>query len=325
MIEILPGLYRIEVPLPGNPLKAVNSYVIKDGKRNLVIDTGMDRPECREALATGLAELQIDLDRTDFFITHLHADHIGLVTALAVPGAAVYFNRPDAESLESIREPGVFLALMVRQARRAGWPESEIENSVRQHPGFQYSPPDFPPFTYVSDGQVVEAGNYRFRCVETPGHTQGHMCLYEAEKRLLIAGDHILGDITPNITLWRESDDPLRDYLDSLDRVAQLEVDLVLPGHRRVVRDCHGRIEELKTHHRERLEEILSILDGAAETVYEVTARMSWDIKANSWREFPPMAKWFAVGEAASHLRYLVTEGRVRTAETRGAVRFLKV
>ena len=70
-------IYRLEIPLPGNPLRAVNSYVIKGGERNLIIDTGMNREECREAIDAGLRELGIDLEITDLFITHMHADHPG--------------------------------------------------------------------------------------------------------------------------------------------------------------------------------------------------------------------------------------------------------
>jgi glyoxylase-like metal-dependent hydrolase (beta-lactamase superfamily II) len=74
MIEkVLPGLHRVVVPLPGNPLKEINSYVLTSGDRNPIIDTGMKRPECQEVLEAGLDEIGVDLERTDFISTHLHA------------------------------------------------------------------------------------------------------------------------------------------------------------------------------------------------------------------------------------------------------------
>ena len=76
---MLPNLYRIEIPLPKNPLKALNSYLIKGDGRFLIIDTGMNREECQNAMFTALEELKVDLKKTDFFITHIHADHLGLV------------------------------------------------------------------------------------------------------------------------------------------------------------------------------------------------------------------------------------------------------
>ena len=84
--EVLPALYRVVVPLPGSPLKEINSYVLTARDRNLVVDTGMNRPECREALDAGLDEIGIDLERTDFIATHLHADHHGLIPSLLRDG-----------------------------------------------------------------------------------------------------------------------------------------------------------------------------------------------------------------------------------------------
>ncbi|MFC2052322.1 MBL fold metallo-hydrolase, partial [Chloroflexota bacterium] len=88
--EILPNLYKIEVPLPRSPLQAINSYIIKAQGRSLIIDTGMNREECISVMSAGLKELAVDLETTDFFITHLHADHLGLVSYLATDNSTVY-------------------------------------------------------------------------------------------------------------------------------------------------------------------------------------------------------------------------------------------
>jgi glyoxylase-like metal-dependent hydrolase (beta-lactamase superfamily II) len=55
--DVLANTYRIEIPLPGNPLKAINSSVVRESTRNLIIDTGLNRRECRDAMKAGLAEL----------------------------------------------------------------------------------------------------------------------------------------------------------------------------------------------------------------------------------------------------------------------------
>ncbi|MBI5116169.1 MBL fold metallo-hydrolase, partial [Candidatus Poribacteria bacterium] len=97
--EIAANLYRLEIPLPGNPLKSINSYVIKGSARNLIVDTGMNRKVCMEVMREGLGKLAVDLSATDFFVTHLHADHFGLVAELATDTSKVYFNKPDAEHI----------------------------------------------------------------------------------------------------------------------------------------------------------------------------------------------------------------------------------
>ncbi|NOZ78880.1 MAG: MBL fold metallo-hydrolase [Acidobacteria bacterium] len=219
--EVLPGLFRIEVPLPHSPLRSINSWVIPGGSRTLVIDTGMNMPECERALRSGLDELGVDLERTDFFITHVHADHIGLVSALHRPGTRALIGAREAAILERWTSPERFFEYMEDESAKLGFPAEEIERAKREHPGVRFSPRSYPPFIHVDEGDEIEAGSYRFRAVETPGHTPGHMCLWDEERKLLISGDHILGDITPNITSWPGLDDALGAYLTRQGRAAR--------------------------------------------------------------------------------------------------------
>jgi glyoxylase-like metal-dependent hydrolase (beta-lactamase superfamily II) len=306
--EIRPDLFLIEVPLPDSPLKYLNSYVIRSGDRNLVVDTGLNRRECRPALTAGLASLGVALGRTDFFITHLHADHFGLVATLATATSKVYFNRPDAEIIEAWGgwEP------MLAAAAKHGFPEADLRRAIEQHPGFKFSSDWVPELSILNDGDTIDAGPYHFQCVHTPGHTLGHTCLYEAGQKLLVAGDHILIDITPNIQCWSDTQNPLASYLTSLDRVYDLDIGLVLPGHRRLIDDHRARIGELKCHHERRCEEILEILAKTRASAYDTAAQMTWDIKCDSWEQFPIAQKWFATGEAIAHLRYLEEKGQIR-------------
>lgn len=316
--EILPRIYRAEIPLPRNPLKATNSYIIKGDDRSLVIDTGMNRQECMDAMSAAFRELEIIPDRTDFFITHLHADHLGLAGELSSSSSKIYFNAPDA----AITEMENIWAYMALMALQHGFPQGET--AVDSHPGNRYSPREHLSFNIVREGDTIACGEYNFTCIETPGHTPGHLCLYEPRRKIFVSGDHILGDITPNISSWDDVANPLQLYLDSLDKVYDMEIDLVLPGHRSRIADCRQRIRELKEHHRIRLEEVLCILnDGGPATAYRVASQMTWDIRADDWEMFPLMQKWFATGEALAHLRYLEDKGSVRREESGGVVHFV--
>ena len=324
MEEILPSLYRIEVPLPGSPLKATNSYVIKGTERSLIIDTGWNREDCMAALDSGLKECDVDLQQADFFITHMHADHSGLVSTLAVEGARIYFGRADAEIMR-FATPEHWEKL-VDFARKCGFPGEELEKAIRSHPGRRYSPNTSLNLCVSKDGDMISIGDYLFECIETPGHTAGHICLYEPSKKIFICGDHILVDITPNITLSSEEGNPLKEYLKSLDKVYDLDVELVLPGHRRIFRNHKERIRELKQHHQTRLDEVISILGKGRQNVFQIASQMTWDISYKSWDLFPPAQKWFAFGEAMAHLKYLEEEGKVeREIEGEGLVFFTGV
>ena len=307
--EILSNLYKIEVPLPGSPLQALNSYVIKAAQRSLIIDTGWNREECVKILTSGLRELGVNLKEADFFITHMHADHSGMVSSLAADEAKIYFGWADAAVVSSTA-PGSW----EKQSDFAsihGFLGDELERALGSHPGRKYSSRGRTDFHILKDGDTVSIGDYAFKCIETPGHTKGHMCLYEPEKKILISGDHILIDITPNISLWSDEQNPLNEYLMSLDKVYDLDVELVLPGHRRIYQNHKERIKELKCHHEARLDEVISILVKGKQNIFQIASQMTWDIDCKSWDLFPPSQKWFAFGEAVAHVKYLEEKGKV--------------
>ena len=305
--EILPNLFRIKIPLPKSPLKYLNSYVIRNPEKNLIIDTGLNRKECLEAMQNGLQQLGVDLGQSDIFITHLHADHFGLVSKLASDSSTILFSRPEKELMESWEG----FDAMIAYAGKNGFPKNQLKAALSKHPGARYGTDWIPELKTLQDGDVIGVGDYQFRCVETPGHTMGHICLYEPTQKLLVAGDHILIDITPNIQCWSDLFNPLKHYLASLDKVSKLDIDLVLPGHRRLIDDHRARIHELKVHHRNRLNEVLDILTAGSQHAFQIASQMTWDLAAQSWDHFPVAQKWFATGEAIAHLRYLEEEGKV--------------
>ncbi|MDD4860217.1 MAG: MBL fold metallo-hydrolase, partial [Dehalococcoidales bacterium] len=175
-------------------------------------------------------------------------------------------------------------------------------------------------FTYVKDGDVIDIGDFHFRCVATPGHSPGHTSLYEPNQKILIAGDHILFDITPNIAYWLEMQDALGEYLASLKKVDALDVKLVLTGHRRIVHDLHGRVRELQEHHKSRLNEVMAALKGKELNCLQIAPFIKWDITAKTWEEFPPPQKWFAFGETMAHVLYLEGQGRLKRRSPDGTI-----
>jgi len=306
--EIASDLFKLDIPLPKSPLKAVNSYVVKGPERNLIIDTGWKQPECLDAMRAGLKTLAIDPRKTDFFITHSHSDHFGLLPDLITDTSVIYFNQPDAQRLKS----GLRIDEFHRFARLNGFPEDELQASIRSNPAFRFRPTEPLSFEILGEGDAIPIGSYLFKCIETPGHSRGHMCLYEPDKRICVAGDHILGDITPNIQCWFDDWNPLKHYLQSLDKIDKLDVGLLLPGHRGLLRNCRERIRELKDHHLRRFDEIISILGMGDKDAFQIGSLMGWDIVYESWDAFPVSQKWFAIGEVIAHLKYLEERGDIR-------------
>lgn len=320
--EILPSIYRIEVPLPKNPLKYINSYLVKTRDRCLLIDTGLNRPECLDALRGGLAELDVDMHSTDIFITHLHSDHSGLAAVLKTSASNVFSSKIDGDAINALCKAEGHWDKMASGARHHGFDPEQLEAAITQHPGNLYGNKDWIDFRFVGEGDVLSYGEFHFHCIFAPGHTAGHLCLFEPKRGILVAGDNILNDITPNITAWSDSQNPLADYFATLDKLEQLGMGTVLPAHRRQITDWRERVSELRKHHQMRLAEVETILRQGEFTAYQVAAKMMWDIRCDSFAQFPVQQKWFATGEAIAHIRWLEDAGRIRRTSNQPVARF---
>jgi len=314
-----PDIFKIHVPLPNNPLRNLNSYFIKGSDRNLLIDTGFNQPECYEALVEGLKELDADMNHTDIFITHLHADHSGLVKKIMTPDSTVYFSEKDYNYLVAYLMSDSWQEID-EKFNQEGVPWNVLENLRKTNPSIALTPEGPFPVSTIVDGNKLKGDEYEFTCIATPGHTPEHMCLYLESEQLIFLGDHVLFDITPNITLWHGHSDSLGAYIDSLRKVKRLKVKTCMPAHRNTSNAFYERIDRIIEHHRERLEEVLHILakDNRRLSAYEVTKEMTWRIRGNGWEDFPDNQKWFATGEAMAHLDYLVCREYVIRSEIEG-------
>jgi glyoxylase-like metal-dependent hydrolase (beta-lactamase superfamily II) len=314
MEELSPGLYNIKIPLPQNPLGSINSYIIKGDERSLIIDTGLNHRACRDAMSDAVSTLGLDMERTDIFVTHFHEDHIGLVPHLITDKSTIQLGKVEADMIVEYMAEESDSPWWKRHTeflRLRGFPEDELPAVVASHPDHGYEVKGRLSLRSLKDGDAIDVGDYSFSCIETPGHSPGHICLYEPRKRIFFSGDHVLGDITPIISLWSDEVNPLSDFLASLDKIRNLDVVQVLPGHGDALDSLSRRVRELEDHHRARNAEVLAILARGVQGAYEVASRMTWDVR-EPWAEFPPSQRWFAFGEALAHLKYLEEAGKVR-------------
>ena len=306
-----PDIYTIQVVLPNNPLKNLNCYVVKTPEENLVIDTGFNQPECLAALSEGLKELDIDMNRTTLFLTHLHSDHIGLTNHIATDQTRIVIGSVDYDYLKTQHDKN-FWPWMEEKFYREGLSRDLIELQRKVNPARAYAPEYLFDAETVSDNDILSIGDYAFRCLWTPGHTPGHTCLYMEKEKILFCGDHILFDITPNITMWRGIEDSLGNYLESLKKIKSLDISLALPAHRKNDMDVYERIRQIEEHHDRRIHQTLSIIrEEPGLNACQIGARMTWSMRGKNWEEFPIQQKWFAIGETISHLDYLLKRGMI--------------
>lgn len=320
--QIADDLYRIGVPLPGNPLKELNSYFIRGSERDLLIDTGFRCAPCQTALKESLRQLGSRPERRDVAATHFHADHCGMADLFAAPQGRIYMPDADLNALQ-----GYFQA--DRRAKRdqryllEGFPAERLKNIFPKNPSEQLSLRQIDArFTPLRDGDCITVGAYRLQTILVPGHTPGNAMFWVEKQGIMFTGDHVLFDITPNITAWAQREDSLGDYLENLRRVERYPVKLALPGHRSPG-DYHARIRQLLDHHAARLAEVIEIISREPGlTAYEIAGKMTWNIRSRDWDSFPDVQKWFAVGECMSHLDHLLLTGDIRRTTVDGLRRY---
>jgi len=313
--EVYPNIFKNEIPLPNNPLKAINNYIIISESKNLIIDTGFNTVECQTELMKGVEELKLDLNKTDLLITHMHVDHSGLAHVLKKRGVqVVYFSQIDGEISNQTSQRDEFFHSLNRLLGFKG------KNPIKFGKEFGVDWTEPLEFSPLYEGNILVIGDYSFEVVDIPGHTPGHIGLYERQHKLFFCGDHILDEITPNITFWGFEQDILATYFKSLNKVYYYEIDYLFTAHRRIIRDHKKRITELLHHHEERLNEIRGILKDGRKTPVEIAASMHWDISHKKWSDFPSSQMWFASGEALSHLEHLVHKGVVERSYKDGVL-----
>lgn len=310
--RVRPGLWSIPVPMPDSPLRYVLVYALELDDGLGLIDAGWDTPEAWQALNDGLAIAGADVaDVRAVVVTHIHPDHYGLAGRVReASGAWIGLHPADAALLVGrYVETDQMIASMTDLLEVSGVPSDlapDLAGSSMQIRSFvRMVPPD----RLIEHDEIVELKGWDLRAVWTPGHSPGHLCFHSPSRRLLLSGDHVLPRISPNISVHSQQIvNPLADYLESLSLVEHLECDEVLPGHEWRFSGLDDRVEQLRVHHRARLDEILSALHTGPLTCWELTTRLTW---SRPLEGSTPWLQRAASGETLAHLVLLESRGEV--------------
>jgi len=327
-MEIIPGIYQLRLPIPStsNQISHVNVYLVQGNDGCLLIDTGWNIPKSFSILEEQLRELGFGFeDITQIIITHMHGDHYGLSGKLKELSQATIALHQVEKALVDSRYVNLddFAAEITGWLHLNGVPEIEVHHLEMALQGEKKLVSTILPDIVLQDGDEIPFGSFNFEVLWTPGHSPGHICLYEPVRRVLLSGDHILPTIFTNVGLYPHSgDNPLGDYLNSLEAIEQLEVDIVLPAHEDVFTDLKQRIQHIYHHHEERREAIIEVLKEGAKTAYEISQRIPWILNGitMSFAELPPFDKRLAVMSALAHLELLHIGGEVEKSPRNGTM-----
>lgn len=306
LTEIVPGIHGLRLPLPFPVEDHVNTFLLVDGAEIDMIDCGLNSPESialvRGAI-TALAGPGATVRR--LIVTHIHPDHFGAAGLLGA--RELYLHRlevplisPRYLQLETlVSQVGTWLRLN-------GVPPAEADLIREASRGLRdlVTPGDA---AVVLDGaETIELGGREMRVHWTPGHSPGHICLFDVRDGLLFSGDQMLPDISSNIGLHPQSTpNPVDEYLDSLDRLESLGAAMVLPAHGQPFSDASGVAEQLRSHHDRRKHRILELIGSATMTGWEVALGL-WGPRQEVYD------RRLALQEGLAHLQSLAVDGRLR-------------
>ena len=297
------GVRRVVLPIPFE-LDHVNVYLVQQGDGWLLIDSGIETNACFNALAEGLRSQGISIaDIRSIVLTHMHPDHIGLASrVIELSGARLMMHGAELEHLRAIIDGSH--NTMDEGLRRAGVPEP-LQRQVRIAIGMlRNSLQSLNPDQVFEGGETIETEHEVYEVIWSPGHSPGHICLYARRAKLLFSGDHILTDITPNIS-WQPGRDTLDDFLASLRKLEPYDIDLVLPSHGEPFDGHREWIADTMRHHEDRSNAIAALLERRPQSAHELMAGI-WPGR------FGPFHYYFAVFEVLAHLEHMRRNGKVR-------------
>jgi glyoxylase-like metal-dependent hydrolase (beta-lactamase superfamily II) len=289
--DVEDGVKRVTFRLPLG-IDHVHCYLLRarDGSW-ILVDTALGFDDPAASWQPVLDTLDAPVSR--IVVTHMHPDHTGGAADLqSLTGAPVSQGRADYAQAALVWTPENDGSRIDGHLREHGMPEEGIGRlPIGGRVRIARDP------ELVDEGDAIDG----WQVLVLPGHADGHIVL--SRDGVLVAGDTILGSITPQVGLFPDSrPDPLEDFVHSLERIAELRPRLALPGHGRLIEDAPERARAIVEHHTVRLDRTAAALaDGP---------RNAWEVALAIFDRIPPGQQRFALTETLAHLERLVRLGR---------------
>jgi glyoxylase-like metal-dependent hydrolase (beta-lactamase superfamily II) len=240
-MEVYESVHRVELNLPFQETPILNVYIIKNNSSAAIIDTGMGDAASNQLLIKGVEEIGLRKNDISLIInTHEHVEHFSGNYELAKATGAQIVAHPIAK--KTIEKPSMRFS---EEAVLKMLPEGALEQIRRWSTLFNVVKPSTVA-KIVKDGDTFEpVEGIKLRVIHTPGHSQGHICLYDEDRKALFSGDQVLGSGTPYVGKWPDgSNGDMDDYLASLEKLKKLNLKLILPGHGPIVTEPYERIQD---------------------------------------------------------------------------------
>lgn len=305
--RVLPGLWRLRLPLPWPGVPHCNAWAIAAGDGIVLVDTGMHEPGSMAHLERALDMCSLRVENVRLLVcTHAHSDHYGQASTIVQRAGCELWMHPNHQHItRAVRDPEAAFARRLEVARQSGVPEQALREYALRRKNTPYGIAELiEPDRDLLPGVIVDTDLGPWSVVETPGHAPSHVCLFNAGRRLLVSGDHLLGRVSLYFD-YGYTPDPVGEFLTSLDRVDALDARLCLPGHGRTFADVHAHVVANQELVADRLARVLDAVSDGPLTAFEIVPRVYGqalnEMNVNWW-----------LGETLSHLTHLERQGSVR-------------
>ena len=305
--RVLPGLWRLRLPLPWPGVPHGNAYAIAAGDGVVLVDTGLHEPGSMRQLERALDQAGLRLEHVRLVVcTHAHSDHYGQAAPIMErTGAELWMHPAHQHMTTAAKDPEAAFERRFEIARQSGVPADALAAYKEARMGSKFGIAEIVlPGRELLPGVEVDTDLGVWEVYETPGHAPSHVCLHQRERGLLLSGDHLLG----RVSLYYDygyTPDPAGEFLASLDVVGELDVQLILAGHGRPVRDARALVEANRRAVHERLERVRGALTRGPRPAFELVPEMLD-------HELPgPMMIGWGLSEALCYLRHLELRGEV--------------
>jgi glyoxylase-like metal-dependent hydrolase (beta-lactamase superfamily II) len=299
--RVLPGLWRLRLPLPWPGVPHGNAWAIASGDGIVLVDTGIHEPGSMRQLELALDQAGLTLDHVRLLVcTHAHSDHYGQAAPIIEAAGCELWIHPALDHMRSFAtDMEGAMGRRMEGARRSGVPQEVIDRfgSMRASQGSGVAAV-VEPDRELLPGVEVQTDLGAWQVHETPGHAPSHVVLHQPERKLLISGDHLLGRVSLYYD-YGHTPDPVGEFLDSLDVVDGLDVDLILAGHGRPVRGAKALAQANRDLVDERLAGVRTALADGPQTVFEMV------IAGLDGSENARMRVIWAMGETFCYLQHL--------------------
>jgi glyoxylase-like metal-dependent hydrolase (beta-lactamase superfamily II) len=303
--RVLPGLWRLRLPLPWPGVPHVNAFAISAVDGVVLVDTGLHEPGALLQLERALYQAGLRVEHVRLLVcTHAHSDHYGLAAPIMERSGCELWMHPNHEHMtRAASDPDRSLERRIEVARQSGVPAAPLAEfeSARRGQGFGIAEIVLPDRELVA-GVEIETDLGTWQVHETPGHAPSHVVLHQPERGLLLSGDHVLGRVSLYYD-YGDTPDPAGEFLSSLDVVDGLDVQLVLAGHGRPVRDARALTEANRQALHDKLDRVRRALTNGPRTAFDLVPEVADP-------DLPPamMVGW-GLSETLSYLRHLERRG----------------